>query len=134
MKVPTAVLTFVITVNLVSYAYAESGVEPTYSLNPAISIDNLLETFNSTRVVNTWNTWAHGIPWAGDIVAGIMFIVNALFALLKIGGIATAMFPLMLSGMGMPIYVTAIFSVLWGMTWFLFILEMMSGRKTMDRG
>jgi len=131
LKMRTAVqaLTFIIIVNLTMWMYVQVDVEPVSTMAPGISVENILTTFNATRITKTW-TSGHDIPYVGDIVAGTLFLINAIAAIVKVGALITGGFPLMLISMGTPLAFATVFSVIWAMVWFWAIIEMISGRDT----
>lgn len=130
MKNAQVVTSFVIVINLMAWLFADAGIEPMVT-SSALDIDNLLNTFNTTRAVENWTSWAHGIPWAGDIVAGLMFIINAVGAIVKVGVIITAGLPLMLMQWGAPLQWSTVITVLWAFSWFFYAMDVVTGRRTM---
>lgn len=134
LKVAPSVVSFLVVVNLVMWMMVEADIEPVSGLAPAISIENLVSTFNATRIAKTWSTWAHDMPYVGDIVGGTIMMVNALASVLKVGVLVSVGFPVMLAMMGAPLPFTVISGVIFAMIWFWYILELMSGRRTLEVG
>jgi len=134
MKRATTVLVFIMLMNMVAWLYADAGIEPVYGLSPALRSQNLFETFNTTKMMESWSTWSHDIPWAGDIVAGTMFIMNAVSAVVKIGFVSQTTIPTMLIESGLHSGWVAVYMFLYVYTWYFFMVDMLSGRTTLDEG
>lgn len=121
MKWNHTAMIFVISVNMAIYMLSMAGVPFVSGFNVTIAPSDLQEDFNSSGTMESWAGQTVEM-FFGYIYATVQFLVNSLGTLIL--GL-----PYFLFNLGTPIWIYAPIGGVWAFCWYMWFMELISGRQ-----
>lgn len=112
-------LLFVLCINL-GVLLVEENIAPTQVIT-SINTTQALDGYNVSTWVDTWS-YSESEGLYGDVQSGVLFLWNT-------GETIVAGLPNLMTSMGAPSPLVLAVQVIWGFTWIVFIVELISGRN-----